>query len=69
MLSIDQNGFDVLAKIPEAITSSGLSQQYGWKEFRFTFKDEARDIEAFCRMLVELEEEALQSVKNYSGLG
>ncbi|XP_008784522.2 uncharacterized protein LOC103703450 isoform X1 [Phoenix dactylifera] len=69
MLSIDRNGFDVLAKVPETITSSGLSQQYGWKEFRFTFKEEARDIEAFCRMLVELEEDALQSVKSYSGLG
>nr|XP_010920616.1 uncharacterized protein LOC105044429 [Elaeis guineensis] len=69
MLSIDWNGFDVLAKVPETITSSGLSQQYGWKEFRFTFTEEARDIEAFCHMLVELEEEALQSVKSYSGLG
>lgn len=69
MLSIDQNGFDILAKVPETVTSSGLGQLYGWKEFRFTFKEAARDIEAFCRMLVELEEETLQSVKSYSGLG
>ncbi|KAG1339210.1 hypothetical protein COCNU_04G015160 [Cocos nucifera] len=69
MLSIDRNGFDVLAKVPETITSSGLSQQYGWKEFRFTFKEAAPDIEAFCHLLVELEEEALQSVKSYTGLG
>ncbi|KAH7667840.1 FMN-binding split barrel-containing protein [Dioscorea alata] len=67
MLSIDQKGFDILAKVPEV--DSNQNQQYNWKEFRFTFKEEASDIESFCRLLVELEEEALESVKSYSGLG
>ncbi|XP_072995240.1 uncharacterized protein [Typha latifolia] len=69
MLSIDQKGFDVLAKVPETVASSSLPQHYQWKEFRFSFKEEAKDIEAFCSMLVDLEEEALQNVKSYSGLG
>ncbi|KAM0948273.1 putative FMN-binding split barrel, heme oxygenase HugZ-like superfamily [Dioscorea sansibarensis] len=67
MLSIDRKGFDILAKVPEV--DSSQNQQYVWKEFRFTFKEEASDIESFCRLLVELEEEALESVKSYSGLG
>lgn len=67
MLSIDRKGFDILAKVPEV--DSNQNQQYNWKEFRFTFKEEASDIESFCRLLVELEEEALESVKSYSGLG
>ncbi|KAJ0962371.1 hypothetical protein J5N97_030199 [Dioscorea zingiberensis] len=67
MLSIDRKGFDILAKVPEA--HSNNTQQYNWKEFRFTFKEEVYDIEAFCGLLVELEEEALESVKSYSGLG
>ncbi|KAJ1698903.1 hypothetical protein LUZ63_007415 [Rhynchospora breviuscula] len=71
MLSIDQNGFDVLAKVPQTLNSTGDAQQYQyhWKEFRFNFKEEAADVESFCQMLVELEEEALQHVKSYSGLG
>ncbi|KAJ3682736.1 hypothetical protein LUZ60_012963 [Juncus effusus] len=68
MLSIDHKGFDVLAKVPETMNSE-VPQQYSWKEFRFNFKQEAKDIEAFCHMLVELEEEALMHVKSYSGLG
>ncbi|RCV17252.1 hypothetical protein SEVIR_3G210100v4 [Setaria viridis] len=69
MLSIDHHGFDVLAKVPERITLANVSQQYHWKEFRFTFKEPAKDAEGFCRTLVELEDEVLQSVKTYSGLG
>ncbi|KAF3331640.1 hypothetical protein FCM35_KLT03046 [Carex littledalei] len=71
MLSIDQNGFDVLARVPQNLNNTGVVQQhqYHWKEFRFDFKEAATDIEAFCRMLVELEEEAFEHVKSYSGLG
>lgn len=69
LLSIDHHGFDVVAKVPERATPIDVPQQYHWKEFRFTFKEAAKDVEDFCRMLVELEEEALQSVKSYSGLG
>ncbi|PKA61898.1 hypothetical protein AXF42_Ash008730 [Apostasia shenzhenica] len=68
MLSIDRFGFDVLAKVPESTASDGQSLQYVWKELRFTFREAASDIEAFCNMLVGLEEEALQSVRSYSGL-
>lgn len=69
MLSIDHKGFDVLGRVPEGETEDGTSQQFVWKEFRFTFKEEASDIESFCRLLVEFEEEILETVKRYSGLG
>lgn len=69
VLSVDRKGFDVIAKVPEKATNSNIIQQYNWKEFRFSFKEEAQDIEAFCCMLVDLEEEALERVKSYSGLG
>ncbi|XP_006649849.1 uncharacterized protein LOC102714542 [Oryza brachyantha] len=68
LLSIDHHGFDVLAKVPEKEVLLDVPRQYIWKEFRFSFKEAAKDIEDFCRMLVELEEEAVQSVKSYSGL-
>ncbi|CAL4913803.1 unnamed protein product [Urochloa decumbens] len=69
MLSIDHHGFDVLAKVPERAVLGNVPHQYHWKEFRFTFKEPAKDAEDFCRTLVELEDEVLQSVKSYSGLG
>uniref|UniRef100_A0A0D9VSI2 DUF2470 domain-containing protein n=1 Tax=Leersia perrieri TaxID=77586 RepID=A0A0D9VSI2_9ORYZ len=69
LLSIDHHGFDVLAKVPDRAILLDVPRQYLWKEFRFSFKEAAKDIEDFCRMLVELEEEVLQSVKSYSGLG
>lgn len=69
LLSVDHNGFDVLAKVLETVNNSTSNQQYHWKEFRFNFKEKAQDVESFCRKLVELEEEALERVKSYSGLG
>ncbi|KAJ6850184.1 uncharacterized protein M6B38_266260 [Iris pallida] len=69
MLSIDHNGFDILGKVPEGANQGSPTQQYVWKEFRFTFKEVARDVETFCRNLVDLEEETLRSIKSYSGLG
>ncbi|GJN08294.1 hypothetical protein PR202_ga26200 [Eleusine coracana subsp. coracana] len=68
MLSVDHHGFDVLAKVPQSVISLDVPQQYHWKEFRFTFKEPAKDVEDFCSRLVELEEEAIQSIKSYSGL-
>ncbi|KAL5973272.1 hypothetical protein ACLOJK_029922 [Asimina triloba] len=68
MVSVDHKGFDILGKVPGEINKDGFSQ-YKWKEFRFTFKEEAHDIETFCRYLVEMEEEALKNVSSYSGLG
>jgi len=69
MLSIDHHGFDVLAKVPERAILTDVPRQYHWKEFRFTFKEPAKDAEDFCRMLVGFEQEVLKSVKSYSGLG
>ncbi|KAH0454188.1 hypothetical protein IEQ34_016112 [Dendrobium chrysotoxum] len=68
MLSIDQYGFDVLAKVSQSMTSNIQSLEYVWKEFRFSFKEEASDLETFCNLLIGLEEEVLQSVRSYSGL-
>ncbi|KAK6933191.1 hypothetical protein RJ641_036085 [Dillenia turbinata] len=68
MLSVDRRGFDVLGKVPSQALKNGLPE-YQWKEFRFTFKDAAHDIESFCNQLVEMEEEAVKSVSNFSGLG
>ncbi|XP_020580734.1 uncharacterized protein LOC110024886 isoform X2 [Phalaenopsis equestris] len=68
MLSIDEYGFDVLAKVAESMGSNAQCPHYVWKELRFSFKEEAADLEAFCNLLVGLEEEVLQSVRSYSGL-
>lgn len=67
MLSVDRKGFDVLGKVPSPIVKDGFSQ-YQWKEFRFPLKEEANDVETFCRQLVEMEEEAVKKVSIYSGL-
>lgn len=68
MLSVDRKGFEVLAKVPNPAPKHGDSDYY-WREFRFSFKEEAHDIEAFCRQLVEMEEEAVKKVSAFSGLG
>lgn len=67
MLSVDRKGFDVLGKVPNLVTKDGIGE-FQWKEFRFTFKEEALDVESFCRQLVEMEEEVVKKVSNYSGL-
>ncbi|CAM0872521.1 unnamed protein product [Alopecurus aequalis] len=69
LLSIDHHGFEVLAKVPTSAIVLDAPRQYHWKEFRFSFKEPAKDVEDFCNMLVELEHEALHSVRSYSGLG
>ncbi|GMN57229.1 hypothetical protein TIFTF001_026340 [Ficus carica] len=68
MLSIDRKGFDVLGKGPSPVVKDDF-EQYQWKEYRFSLKEEARDIETFCRQLVEMEEEAVKKVSSFSGLG
>lgn len=68
MVSIDRKGFDVLAKVPRRAVDGGFVQ-YHWEEFRFAFKEEASDIETACRLLVEMEEEALKNISSFSGLG
>lgn len=58
----------MLGKVPSPVVRDGCSQ-FQWKEFRFTLKEEANDVETFCRQLVEMEEEAVKKVSGYSGLG
>ena len=65
--SVDRKGFDVLAKVPSPVSKDGIGH-YQWKEFRFMFKEEARDVETFCRQLVEMEEEVIKKVSVSSGL-
>ncbi|KAK7295710.1 hypothetical protein RJT34_18621 [Clitoria ternatea] len=62
--SIDRKGFDVLAKVTNPVLKDG----YQWKEFRFMFKEEANNVEKFCRQLVEMEEEVINKVSTSSGL-
>lgn len=67
MLSIDRKGFDILSKVATPLVKDGFGQ-YQWKEFRFTLKEEARDVESFCCQLVEMEEDAVKEVSSHSGL-
>eukprot|EP00262_Sarcandra_glabra_P008354 TRINITY_DN21820_c0_g1_i1.p1 TRINITY_DN21820_c0_g1~~TRINITY_DN21820_c0_g1_i1.p1 ORF type:complete len:311 (+),score=43.06 TRINITY_DN21820_c0_g1_i1:104-1036(+) len=69
LLSVDRKGFDVLARVPSYSSAKDGLTQYEWKEFRFTLKEEANHIETFCCQLAEMEEEAIKSVNNFSGLG
>lgn len=68
MVSIDRKGFDVLGMVPSPALKEGFGQ-YQWKEFRLKLKEEACDVEKFCRQLVEMEEEAVKNVSSFSGLG
>ncbi|PIA60227.1 hypothetical protein AQUCO_00300020v1 [Aquilegia coerulea] len=68
MLSMDRKGFEIMTKVPSQTTTKDGFAEYQWREYRFTFKEEAHDIETFCRLLVEMEEEALKKVASYSGL-
>ncbi|RZC75726.1 hypothetical protein C5167_001559 [Papaver somniferum] len=63
MISADRKGFDVLAKIPSDTTEHDLDV-YTWKECRIDFKEEASDVGTFCRLLVEMESEALQNLRS-----
>ena len=67
VLSVDRKGFDVLGKLPNPGVKDGTGH-YQWKEYRFMLKEEASDVESFCRQLVEMEEEAIKKVSSFSGL-
>lgn len=67
LLSIDQKGFDVLGKVLGPVRSDG-SREYQWRKFRIPLKEEAHSVEIFCRQLVEMEEKALTSFSNFTGL-
>ncbi|KAL7147967.1 hypothetical protein ABFS83_06G146500 [Erythranthe nasuta] len=67
LLSADRKGFEVLGKVLGSLNEDG-SREYQWKELRFTFKDEARDLEIFCQHLLQMEEEALKSISHSAGI-
>lgn len=67
MLAVDRKGFDVLGKVPGPATKDGMPG-FLWKEFRFTFKEEAHDVESFCSQLVQMEDEVVRKVSGFSGL-
>ncbi|XP_019451016.1 PREDICTED: uncharacterized protein LOC109353266 [Lupinus angustifolius] len=67
LTSVDRKGFEVLATVPGTVSKEGVGQYRG-KEFRFMFKEEANDVEAFCRQLAEMEEEVVDKVSSSSGL-
>ncbi|XP_019253405.1 PREDICTED: uncharacterized protein LOC109232183 [Nicotiana attenuata] len=67
LLSIDQKGFDVMGKVLGPVRSDG-SREYQWREFRIPLREEAHSVEIFCRQLVEMEEKALKSFSNFTGL-
>ncbi|KAL6131432.1 PREDICTED: uncharacterized protein LOC101292842 [Fragaria vesca subsp. vesca] len=67
MLSVDHKGFEVLSKVAGPLSKGDIGQ-YQWKEFRFNLKEEARDVESFCRQLVEMEMDAVKEVSSHSGL-
>ncbi|KAK4367301.1 hypothetical protein RND71_015181 [Anisodus tanguticus] len=67
LLSIDRKGLDVLGKVLGPIRSDG-SREYEWRELRVAFREEAHTVETFCHQLVDMEEEALKSISNFSGI-
>ncbi|PHU14340.1 hypothetical protein BC332_15545 [Capsicum chinense] len=67
LLSIDRKGLDVLGKVLGPIRSYG-SREYQWREFRIEFREEAHTVETFCSQLVEMEEESLKNISNFSGI-
>ena len=58
----------MLAKVPSLTAGDGFGQ-CEWKDFRFTLKNEATNIGDFCQQLMEMEEEVVKRITNYSGLG
>ncbi|KAI7752678.1 hypothetical protein M8C21_029211 [Ambrosia artemisiifolia] len=67
VLSIDRKGIDVLGKFVGPMMDDG-SHEYQWRELRLLLKEEAPDVETFCKQLVEMEEEAIKNVSSFSGL-
>lgn len=61
VVSVDCKGLDVLAKVIE-------TEQFQWKDYRIDFKEVANNVEGFCRLLVEMEEEVIKKVSSLTGL-
>ena len=67
VLSIDRKGLSLLGKVLGPMMDDG-SHEYQWKELRLLFSEEARDVETFCKRLVEMEKDALKNISGFSGL-
>ncbi|CAN6889349.1 unnamed protein product, partial [Brassica oleracea] len=65
MVSLDIKGFDLLGKVPGEEEGG---DEYQWREFRFEFEEETKDVEAFCHQLVEMEQEVVNKFTDHTGL-
>ncbi|CAH2055147.1 unnamed protein product [Thlaspi arvense] len=65
MVSVDKNGFDLLGKVP---SEEVAGDEYQWREFRFEFEEEVKDVAAFCHQLVGMEEVVVNKFTNHTGL-
>ena len=65
MVSLDIKGFDLLGKVPGEEEGG---DEYQWREFRFEFEEEMKDVEAFCQQLVEMEQEVVNKFTDHTGL-
>uniref|UniRef100_A0A1J3E4K3 DUF2470 domain-containing protein n=1 Tax=Noccaea caerulescens TaxID=107243 RepID=A0A1J3E4K3_NOCCA len=65
MVSVDKKGFDLLGKVP---SEEEAGDEYQWREFRFEFEEDVKDVEAFCLQLVEMEQEVVNKFTNHTGL-
>ncbi|KFK37838.1 hypothetical protein AALP_AA3G035700 [Arabis alpina] len=65
MVSMDKKGFYLLGKVP---SEEEGGDEYQWREFRFEFEEEVKDVEAFCHQLMEMEQEVVNKFTNHTGL-
>ncbi|CAN6895448.1 unnamed protein product [Brassica oleracea] len=65
MVSLDTKGFELLGKVP---SEEEGGDEYQWREFRFEFEEEVKDVEAFCQQLVEMEQEVVNKFTDHTGL-
>ncbi|KAL0817989.1 hypothetical protein Bca101_074433 [Brassica carinata] len=65
MVSLDTKGFELLGKVP---SEEEAGDAYQWREFRFEFEEELKDVEAFCHQLVEMEQEVVNKFTDHTGL-
>ncbi|XP_023642562.1 uncharacterized protein LOC17890688 isoform X2 [Capsella rubella] len=65
MVSVDKKGFKLLGKVP---SEEEAGDEYQWREFRFEFEEEVKDVEAFCHQLVEMEQEVVSKFTDHTGL-
>lgn len=69
LFSIDKWGFNILAQpIQESDSfSEGGKKESLWREFRFMFNYEVRDVNAFCTVFLEMEKEVMAASDGKGG--